>query len=76
MPSPGLSPEFVFCTSPVRILSIFESGTEFGFYQASVGPGPGPDFIHFDSDPYPDFIKHVQVRVRVLDKILPISYVS
>ena len=57
-------------------LSIFKSETGFGFYQASAGPGlgPGPDFVHFESGPDPDFIKHVQLRVRVRVQILPISY--
>ena len=43
------SPDFVLVR--LRILSIFESGSESGIYQASPGPcpGPAPDFIRFES---------------------------
>ena len=79
-PCPGPGPDFKSITSPdfvlvrLRILSIFESVTESGIYQASPGPGlcpglcPGPDFIHFESWSVSGFY-HVRVRVRV--RILP-----
>ena len=65
-------PDFIhyesgFCTDPapdVRMLSIFESWSESGIYQAS--PGPCPCRILSVSSPGPDFIKHVRVHVRIL----------
>ena len=40
-------PDFVLVR--LRIVSIFESGSESGIYQASPGPCPGPDYIRFES---------------------------
>ena len=53
-PGPRPGPDFIhynldFALVRLRILSIFETVSESGIYQASPGPCPGPDFIHFES---------------------------
>ena len=74
-PGPGLGP-ILSVTSPdfdlarFRILSVFVSVSESGIYQASPGPCPCPDFIHFESGSWCGFYQACPcpgpVRVRIL----------